>query len=93
MDIPSGTYLKERYRIQEKLAAGGMGAVYLAHDSALDALVAIKANMNPGENSARQFLREAKLLATLRHQNLPRVTDHFVIDDMQYLVMDYVPGD
>ena len=93
MEISPTTILRDRYRIQEKLAAGGMGAVYLAHDTALDTLVAIKANINPGEHSSRQFLREAKLLASLRHQNLPRVTDHFILDDVQYLVMDYIPGD
>lgn len=93
MEIQPLTVLKDRYRVQEKLAMGGMGAVYLAHDNALDTLVAIKANTNPGEHSSRQFLREAKLLASLRHQNLPRVTDHFILEDAQYLVMDYIPGD
>ena len=93
MELSPSTMLKDRYRIREKIAAGGMGAVYLAHDTALDALVAIKANINPGEHSARQFLREAKLLAALRHLNLPRVTDYFVIEDAQYLVMDFVPGE
>ncbi|MCH9032341.1 MAG: protein kinase [candidate division Zixibacteria bacterium] len=93
MDLIPNTVLKDRYRIQEKLATGGMGSVYLSHDIALDTLVAIKANINPGEQSSRQFLREAKLLAALRHQNLPRVTDYFVLDSTQYLVMDYIPGD
>mgnify|MGYP001560594111 CR=1 FL=1 len=38
--------------------------------------------------------REATLLASLRHPNLPRVTDHFVIGGQgQYLVMDFVPGE
>ena len=42
----------------------------------------------------RQFRREATILATLRHPSLPRVTDHFVIEDQgQYLVMDYIEGE
>ena len=42
----------------------------------------------------RQFRREAIILANLRHPNLPRVTDHFIIDGQgQYLVMDYIEGE
>ena len=40
-----------------------------------------------------QFLREAQLLAGLRHEGLPRVTDYFVIGKEQYLVMDFIPGE
>jgi serine/threonine protein kinase len=69
-----------------------MGAVYLAHDLTLDIKVAVKENLNLNPESERQFRREARLLATLRHQNLPRVTDHFILEDRQYLVMDYVEG-
>ena len=54
--------------------------------------MAVKANLNPSEESQRQFTREARMLAGLRHPNLPLVTDHFVIDDVQYLVMDFIPG-
>ncbi|MGD2027129.1 MAG: protein kinase [Anaerolineales bacterium] len=92
MEIPSETILRDRYIIKEQLGRGGMGAVYLAEDTALDQLVAVKANLNPGEQAKRQFETEARLLAKLRHPNLPLVFDHFIIDDVQYLVMDYIPG-
>ncbi len=70
-----------------------MGTVYLAYDQTLDIQVAVKENLNPDRDSEAQFRREAKLLASLRHPNLPRVTDHFILDEIQYLVMDYIEGE
>lgn len=92
MDLTTDTLLNNRYQVQRKLGQGGMGAVYLALDTALDVPVAIKVNRNPAAESTTQFLREARLLATLRHPNLPRVTDYFILDGAQYLVMDYISG-
>ncbi len=93
MDLQPEVILHERYKIIKKLGQGGMGAVYLAWDSTLETKVAVKSNFNPAAESVDQFLREAQLLASLKHQNLPRVTDYFVIGKEQYLVMDFVPGD
>ena len=93
MELAPKTLLKERYEIIRKLGQGGMGAVYMAHDVVLEDVVAVKANRNPLPQSSNLFLREARLLATLRHPNLPRVTDYFIINEIQYLVMDYIPGD
>jgi serine/threonine protein kinase len=71
-----------------------MGSVYRAVDENLGVEVAVKDNMFSSEDYARQFRREAVLLANLRHSNLPRVTDHFIIDGQgQYLVMDYIEGE
>jgi serine/threonine protein kinase len=69
-----------------------MGMVYLAEDLTLNKEAAVKVNFSTGEESTGQFLQEARLLARLHHPNLPRVTDHFVEDPCQYLVMDYLPG-
>lgn len=86
--------LRNRYRIEETLGKGGMGAVYRAVDVNLGVPVAVKENLFTTEEHARQFRREATILASLRHPNLPRVTDHFVIEgEGQYLVMDYVEGE
>ena len=93
MELSQGFLLKNRYLIKEPLGQGGMGTVYLAEDTSLDQLVAVKSNLNPGAEGAKQFEVEARLLAKLRHPNLPLVFDHFIIDDVQYLVMDYIPGD
>jgi Tol biopolymer transport system component len=71
-----------------------MGAVYAAVDENLGLPVAVKENLFTTEEYARQFRREATILAGLRHPNLPRVTDHFVIPGQgQYLVMDYIDGE
>lgn len=92
MPLNTNDMLNDRYRIEGRLGKGGMGAVYLAHDRTLDIQVAVKENLNLNPESERQFRREARLLASLRHPNLPRVTDHFILDDRQYLVMDYIAG-
>ncbi len=93
MDLTSDTVLHNRYRLIRQLGQGGMGAVYLALDTTLEHEVAVKVNRNPSPQSTSQFLREARLLATLRHPNLPRVTDYFLKGEEQFLVMDYIPGD
>src|SRR4030043_295381 len=94
MTLERGTLINQRYRIVEILGQGGMGAVYRAVDENLGVDVALKENLFTTEEYARQFRREAVILATLRHPNLTRVTDHFVIEDQgQYLVMDYIEGE
>ncbi len=92
MPLKTDDILNDRYRIEGQLGKGGMGAVYLAHDRTLEIQVAVKENLNRNPESERQFRREARLLASLRHPNLPRVTDHFILEDRQYLVMDYIAG-
>ncbi len=94
MPLNNGFLLNNRYRIQDILGQGGMGAVYRAIDENLNVTVAVKENSFFSEEYARQFQREAQILASLRHPNLPRVFDYFVIDQQgQYLVMDYIAGD
>src|SRR5215208_1992018 len=84
MTLERGALLHKRYRIVEILGQGGMGSVYRA----------VNENLFTTDEYARQFRLEAVILANLRHPNLPRVTDHFVIGDQgQYLVMDYIEGE
>ncbi len=93
MDLTPETVLQNRYRIMRQLGQGGMGMVYMAFDSSLEHVVAVKLNRNMSSQGSTQFIREARLLANLHHPNLPRVTDYFVIGDSQFLVMDFIPGD
>lgn len=93
MTLEAGSILNDRYRIDDQLGKGGMGAVYLAYDQTLQIKVAVKENLNLNPESERQFKREASLLAGLRHPNLPRVTDHFILEGRQYLVMDFIEGE
>jgi serine/threonine protein kinase len=93
MALEPGSLLHDRYRIEGMLGKGGMGAVYVAFDQTLQLRVAVKENLNASPDSERQFHREASLLAGLRHPNLPRVTDHFLLEGHQYLVMDFIEGE
>ncbi len=93
MALERGTLLHDRYRILEILGQGGMGSVYRAVDDNLGVEVAVKENLFTTDEYARQFRREATILAALRHPNLPRVSDHFVEGQGQYLVMDYIEGE
>src|SRR5918997_302905 len=88
-----GTILQNRYRILGPIAQGGFGAVYEAVDQRLKGRVALKQMLLAGEQLSRAFEHEAQLLANLRHPALPRVIDHFVDREGQFLVMDYIPGD
>jgi len=94
MALEPGTILNNRYRIEAIIAKGGMSSIYRATDTSLGVQVAVKENAFASDEYSRQFRREATILAGLRHPNLPRVTDHFVIHDQgQYLVMDYIDGE
>ena len=94
MTLERGYLLHKRYRILEVLGQGGMGSVYRALDENLGIEVAVKENLFTTEEYARQFRLEAVILANLRHPNLPRVTDHFVVSGQgQYLVMDFIEGE
>jgi serine/threonine-protein kinase len=99
MELPTGHVLNNRFRIIRLLGKGGMGAVYYAHDPVLNRHVAIKqmlptqaATEHAAEQMRKQFLREAQILASLHHPNLPRVTDYFIDNDLHYLIMDYIEG-
>jgi serine/threonine-protein kinase len=93
------TVLRERYRIVRKIAQGGMGAVYEAEDlEAPGTRWAIKemaqSALHPDERtqSLRDFMREATLLATLTHPNLPTFNGIFNENNKHYLVMEFIPG-
>ncbi|MBZ5616114.1 MAG: protein kinase [Acidobacteriia bacterium] len=83
------------YRIVEEIGAGGMGVVYRAHDEHLDREVALKV-LPPGtlndESARKLFRKEARSLSKLNHPNIATVHDFDSQGDVDYLVMEYVPG-
>lgn len=93
MALQTGDILNERYRIDGLLGEGGFGAVYRASDLTFGTPCAIKENHDPNPEAQRQFQLEAQTLHTLRHPNLPLVTDYFSEGKAQFLVMDFVKGE
>ena len=93
MALKVGDLLQQRYAIQEAIKSGGMGSVFLAYDSRLEGLCAVK-EMHPSEDewAHRRFREEATTLSKLQHAGIPKVRDFFVQDSLHYLVMDYVAG-
>ena len=91
--LANNTILQDRYRIIEQIGRGGMGAVYKAVDSRLRSTVALKQTLVEGEPLRKAFEREAQMLASLHHPTLPRVSDHFIDERGQFLVMEYIPSD
>ena len=91
--IEEGTILQKRYRVEKQIGQGGMGAVYVATDERFGSTVAIKETLFTDKHYQKAFKREARLLNSLKHSALPKVSDHFVEDNGQYIVMEYIGGD
>ncbi|MEO3884985.1 Stk1 family PASTA domain-containing Ser/Thr kinase [Nonomuraea sp. B5E05] len=90
-----GRLLDGRYRIESRIARGGMATVYLALDIRLDRTVALKVmHRSLAEDPAfvRRFIGEAKSVASLSHPNIVHVFDQGTDTDVVYLSMEYVPG-
>lgn len=86
--------IQNRYLVVHQIGKGGMGEVYLAVDQRLGSAVAIKRMTLIGDDvMAAAFEREAKVLGRLRHPVLPKVIDHFVDSNGQFLVMEHISGD
>src|SRR5688500_10438666 len=85
-----------QYDVVRQLGTGGMGAVYLARDRALDRLVAIKvlrpeAAATP--ESRERFKREARTAAGLTHPHVVPLHSFGEAGDTMFFVMGYVPGE
>ena len=85
------------FEIVEMIGRGGMGVVYVAHDTKLDRSVAVKsmpAELASDSNARTRFRREAKLLASLNHPNIAVIHDILEQDEgAGYLILEYVPGE
>ena len=86
------TLLQNRYRIVRQLGKGGMGAVYEATDERLGISVALKETLSSQPSIRKQFEQEARLLASMQHPALPRVSDFFTEGDRVFLVMQFIGG-
>ncbi|GGS21936.1 Stk1 family PASTA domain-containing Ser/Thr kinase [Streptomyces griseoviridis] len=90
-----GQRLDGRYRVDARIAVGGMATVYRAVDTRLDRVLALKV-MHPtlaaDGTFVERFIREAKSVARLAHPNVVQVFDQGTDGDYVYLAMEYVSG-
>ncbi|GGW92678.1 Stk1 family PASTA domain-containing Ser/Thr kinase [Streptomyces chryseus] len=90
-----GHVLDGRYRIDARIAVGGMATVYRAVDTRLDRVLALKV-MHPtlaaDASFVDRFIREAKSVARLAHPNVVGVFDQGTDGAYVYLAMEYVAG-
>jgi eukaryotic-like serine/threonine-protein kinase len=98
VDVPSvPRTVDNKYRLEQLLGRGGMGAVYRARDMRLDRLIALKVVRAEllGDVEARQrFRREAQIIARLQHPAIVAVYDYGTFaDGGAYLVMELVRGE
>src|SRR5882672_6877632 len=83
------------YRVLEQIGAGGMGVVYRARDEQLERDVAIKllpSRVLADEDARKRFRKEALSLARLNHPNIATVHEFGTQDDIDFLVVEYIPG-
>ncbi|WP_328428330.1 Stk1 family PASTA domain-containing Ser/Thr kinase [Streptomyces sp. NBC_00443] len=90
-----GQVLDGRYRVDARIAVGGMATVYRAVDTRLDRVLALKV-MHPALAVdgvfVDRFIREAKSVARLAHPNVVQVFDQGTDGSYVYLAMEYVAG-
>jgi eukaryotic-like serine/threonine-protein kinase len=88
--------LNDRYRLDRRLAAGGMGEVWQATDQVLSRSVAVKllkSQFIADPTSRERFRAEARFAAALQHGGIAQVYDYGEQDELAYLVMELVPGE
>ena len=93
----SGRKLKiPGYKLVGRLGSGGQGNVYKAVQISMNRPVAIKVVPPSADMKATdiaRFLREARVLARLRHENIVGAIDYGELSGVRYLVMEYIEGD
>jgi serine/threonine-protein kinase len=83
------------YEVTELIGRGGMGEIYKGRHPGLERTVAIKILPESRANNAEfraRFEREARLVASLRHPNIVNVFDFGTMEDMYYMVMEFIEG-
>ena len=96
MSFETGQVLASRYHLTERIAAGGMGEVWRAHDATLDRDVAVKVLRPDGSDDAafvERFHAEARHSGGLSHPNIGTVHDFGDDSGTAYLVMELLEGE
>jgi eukaryotic-like serine/threonine-protein kinase len=88
--------LVDSYQLISRLGAGGMGEIYLAHDTKLDRPVALKflsPKFAADRDRFRRFHQEARAASSLNHPHIVVVHDFGEIDDRPYIVTEFIEGE
>src|SRR5918998_3211204 len=91
-----GTEIGGRFRLDEKVGAGGMSTVYRAYDPTLERWVAIKLmhrDISTDPDQLERFRREARAVASLNHPHVVTVIDAGEDEGTPYIVFEYVEGE
>lgn len=106
--LPSGLVLSNKWEILGRIASGGKGDIYRAHQINLERTVALKVispdfvesyKDNPDElaSEMERFRREVRIMAGVHHPNVLQVYDYDTTlvngDELEYLVMEYIDGE
>jgi eukaryotic-like serine/threonine-protein kinase len=96
MNLASGLVIAGKFRLEKRLASGGMGALWVARHLQLDVLVAIKF-MDPSHAHStlahQRFEREARAAASLRSNHVVQVQDYGMAEGMPYIAMELLHGE
>jgi len=93
---PSSTTQIGPYRLDREIARGGMGIVYLAHDTRLGRTVALKslpAEVASEPDRRERFERESRLLASLNHPNIAAIYDIVESEGRPFLALEHIEGE
>lgn len=91
-----GVRLADRYRLDAYVARGGMGIVFRGWDERLQRTVAVKLiadELASDDDTKRRFLREARALSSLEHEQVVRAHDCGLHEGRPYLVMQFLEGE
>jgi eukaryotic-like serine/threonine-protein kinase len=94
--VSQGTILSGRYRLDQRIAGGGMGDVWQGTDEVLGRTVAVKIMLPSLMEEAgfvERFRAEARTMATINHSGVVRIYDFGNDDKVAYLIMEYVEGE
>jgi serine/threonine protein kinase len=95
----SDAALPDRYRVIERIAVGGMGEVFVAHQQGVGGFrrVVVIKRLLPGaegdDHAAHRLLDEARVIAALQHENVVSVIEVGGDDDAPFLALEYVHGE
>jgi eukaryotic-like serine/threonine-protein kinase len=91
--LEPGSLFAGRYRVEARVGAGGMGAVYRVRDERLDDVVALKILTLDSDRAAERFVREVRLARKVTHPNVARTHDFGESQGHSFLTMEFVEGE